>query len=446
MRASIGERPDEFSSAFYWLRHVGQAGPFRIPRGVIERVFEEGTALCLNGVQHAQGSNLSEGVAQAPISSILVVPVVAPTKLLGTIYLDTSDPTARFSMDHLQLLAGISEVSVMPFRNALERERLERETAGSLVRWQAMKPCLERLIVCGSVHRFIVKVAPSDSTVLITGSTGTGKELVARAIHRNSLRSGRPFVAINCAAVAENLLESEFFGHEKGAFTGAVAQKRGKLEEADGGTVFLDEIGELALPLQAKLLRVLQEREFERVGGTRPIKVDIRVLAATNRDLEPEVRAGTFRQDLFYRLSVVSVNLPDLRERRKDISLLAMHFIKKHAKGRRVLGLSDEAMSCLMNYDWPGNVRELENAIERAIVLGSTEQILPDDLPDAIVEAAAPAPCVSQPKFHETIKELKKKLVTNALQQSGGSYVQAARLLGLHPNNLHRLMKSLALK
>jgi transcriptional regulator with PAS, ATPase and Fis domain len=244
----------------------------------------------------------------------------------------------------------------------------------------------------------------------------------------------------------DTLLESEFFGHEKGAFTGAVAQKRGKLEEADCGTVFLDEIGELAPPLQAKLLRVLQEREFERVGGTRPIRINIRVLAATNRDLEQEVRAGTFREDLFYRLNVVSISLPDLCDRPEDIPLLATHFIKKHAKARRVLGVSDGAMSCLMNYDWPGNVRELENAIERAIVLGSTEQILPDDLPDAIVEAAAPASSVSEPKFHETIKEMKKKLVRNALHQGNGSYVQAAKLLGLHPNNLHRLMKTLALK
>jgi transcriptional regulator with PAS, ATPase and Fis domain len=199
--------------------------------------------------------------------------------------------------------------------------------------------------------------------------------------------------------------------------------------------------------LQAKLLRVLQERELERVGGTRPIKINIRILAATNRDLEEEVRRKAFRQDLFYRLNVVSVNLPDLRDRREDIPLLAMHFIGKHAQARRVMGLSAEATSCLMNYDWPGNVRELENAIERAIVLGSTEQILLDDLPEAIVEAALPPSSgESEARFHQTIKDFKKKLVTNALRQTNGSYIQAANILGLHPNNLHRLMKTLELK
>jgi transcriptional regulator with PAS, ATPase and Fis domain len=205
-------------------------------------------------------------------------------------------------------------------------------------------------------------------------------------------------------------------------------------------------IAAAALPLQAKLLRVLQEREFERVGSTRPIRVNIRVLTATNRDLEQEVRRGAFRQDLFYRLNVVSVALPELRDRREDMSLLAMRFIKKHGKGRRVLGLSPEATSCLMNYEWPGNVRELGNAIDRAIVLGSTEQILPDDLPDAIVEAATPALCVSEAKIPRNHKGNEEKLVTNALEQANGSYIQAAEIIGLHPNHLHRLMKTLALK
>jgi two-component system, NtrC family, response regulator HydG len=441
-----GKSPDDFSSAFHWLRHAGQSKPFCIPRMAIQRTFDERAAFCVNNIQRTRDIS-SASILRACLSSIVAIPLISSEDSITVIYLDSSDPAACFREDHLQMLVGIGEVAAPHLENAHQRERLEFENqrlSSELAGNQALLGTADRV---RAVHRFIAKVSPSDSTVLISGSSGTGKELVARAIHRNSSRNGKPFVAINCAAVTDTLLESEFFGHERGAFTGAVAQKRGKLEEADSGTVFLDEIGELALPLQAKLLRVLQEREFERVGGTRPIKVNIRILAATNRDLEEEVRHNNFRQDLFYRLNVVSVSLPELRDRREDIPLLAMHFIKKHANTRRVLGLSNEATSCLMNYDWPGNVRELENAIERAIVLGSTEQILPDDLPETILEAAVPAsPDASDAKFHHTIKELKKKLVMNALRQTNGSYIQAAKILGLHPNNLHRLMKTLELK
>jgi Nif-specific regulatory protein len=271
--------------------------------------------------------------------------------------------------------------------------------------------------------------------------------LVARAIHRGSSRAAKPCVAINCAALAESLLESELFGHEKGAFTGAIAQKKGKLEVAEGGTVFLDEIGELAPLLQAKLLRVLQEREFERVGGTRTIKLDVRLITATNRDLEGEVKKGTFREDLFYRLNVVSLRMPPLRERREDIALLASYFASKYAKraNRAVLGISPQARTCLTNYDWPGNVRELENAIERAVVLGSSELILPEDLPESVLDRATPAD-VTMTAFHDSIRESKKQLILSAFDQAGGNYTEAARLLGLHPNYLHRLIRNLNIK
>jgi Nif-specific regulatory protein len=299
-----------------------------------------------------------------------------------------------------------------------------------------------------SVYQFIAKVAPTDSTVLIHGESGTGKELVARAVHRNSRRAAKPFVAINCAAIAETLLESEMFGHEKGSFTGAVAQKRGKLEAADGGTIFLDEIGEMSPALQAKLLRVLQEHEFERVGGTRSIRTDLRVVAATNRDLAEEARRGVFRQDLYYRLNVVKVTMPPLRDRRRDIPLLAQHFIQKFARraSRQVVGLSPEARDLLMRYDWPGNVRELENAIERAIVMGSTEFILPEDLPETLFEDAESRAGSSLAYFHEAVNEAKKQVIQRAFDQSGGNYTEAARLLGLHPNYLHRLVRNLDLR
>jgi Nif-specific regulatory protein len=301
------------------------------------------------------------------------------------------------------------------------------------------------------VYQFIARVAPTDTTVLIRGESGTGKELAARAIHSNSPRRERPFVAINCAALTETLLESELFGHERGAFTGALAQKKGRLEVADGGTLFLDEVGEMAPVLQAKLLRVLQEREFERVGGTRTIRVDVRVVAATNRDLEEAFKQGGFRQDLYYRLNVVSFEMPPLRERKDDIPLLASYFVAKYGAKfkRKVTGLSQEARECLTNYDWPGNVRELENAVERAIVLGSTERVLPEDLPETILEAEPVASGASAPsatRYQEALREAKRRLILCALEQSSGSFTEAARSLGVHPNYLHRLIRNLNLR
>jgi transcriptional regulator with PAS, ATPase and Fis domain len=297
------------------------------------------------------------------------------------------------------------------------------------------------------VYRFLGRVAPTESTVLIWGESGTGKELAARAIHNNSPRAKKPFVAINCAAITETLLESELFGHEKGAFTGAVAQKKGKLEVANGGVVFLDEIGELAPAMQSKLLRVIQEREFERVGGTRPIPVDIRLIAATNKNLAEAVKAGTFRQDLYYRLNVVAITMPPLRERKEDIPLLVNHFINKHAPRCAVKPkpLSEEARACLLSYDWPGNVRELENAIERALVMSSAETILPEDLPESVLERATPSG-MEAARYHAALKEVKKQLILTALEESKGSFTEAARSLGLHPNYLHRLIRNLDLR
>jgi Nif-specific regulatory protein len=297
------------------------------------------------------------------------------------------------------------------------------------------------------VYQFVSKVAPTDSTVLIRGESGTGKELVARAIHRNSPRAGMPFLAINCAALTETLLESELFGHEKGAFTGAFAQKRGKLELADRGTVFLDEVGEMPLACQSRLLRLIQEREFERVGGTRQIRADIRLIAATNRDLEAGIQRGTFRNDLYYRLNVVSLTMPPLRDRREDIPLLASYFVAKHGKRarRRVTGISREALACLKAHDWPGNVRDLENAIERAVVLGSTDLILVEDLPETVLECAAQG---TGPigGYHEAIHNEKARVILAALDQAEGSFTEAAKLLGVHANYLHRLVRNLNLR
>jgi len=295
-----------------------------------------------------------------------------------------------------------------------------------------------------AVYECIQKVAPRDSTVLVTGETGTGKELAARAIHQNSPRAARPFVAVNCAALTESLLESELFGHEKGAFTGAVALKKGKFEVAEGGTIFLDEIGELAPALQARLLRALQHHEFERVGGTRTIKMDVRLIAATNQDLQAAVAAGRFRQDLWYRLNVVGLTMPPLRERRPDIPTLAAHFAAKYGRGRAV-EFSHDAIDALRAYDWPGNVRELENAIERAVVLGCSDKIVADDLPAAVLQSSTALPRDGA-AYHRAVLDVKRRLILDAIERSGGNYTAAARLLGINPTYLHRLVNNLQLR
>ena len=290
------------------------------------------------------------------------------------------------------------------------------------------------------------RVAARDTTVLLLGESGTGKELIARTIHQRSPRSEGPFVAVNCAALTDTLVESEFFGHEKGSFTGAVAQKKGRLEAAEGGTVFLDEVGELAPGLQAKFLRALQEREIVRVGGTESIRLDIRVIAATNRDLAAEVKSGNFREDLYHRLNVVALRVPPLRERREDIPALARWFVTRAAAQckRRVSGISSEAERCLSAYHWPGNVRELENAMQRAVVLGSGGEILPEDLPESILEAAQPAELAGA--YQRTVVDAKRDSILEAYRQAGGDYKGAAKLLGIHPNYLLRLVRTLDLK
>jgi transcriptional regulator with GAF, ATPase, and Fis domain len=303
-------------------------------------------------------------------------------------------------------------------------------------------------VAMNEIYSFISRVAATDSTVLIGGESGTGKELVARAIHRMSARAGMPFIAVNCAAMTETLVESELFGHERGAFTGAVAQNRGKFETAEGGTIFLDEVGELPLPIQSKLLRVLQEREINRVGNPRPIRIHVRVIAATNRDLDEEIRTGRFRKDLFFRLHVVTVSLPPLRDRRADIMPLVELFMARSSARchRHVAGISKEAADYLMNYDWPGNVRELENAIERAVVLGATDTILPEDLPESVLDVRLAASSAAETAgFHNAVREAKRQLIQRALDQAGGNHLEAARLLGLNRTYLHRLIRTLDL-
>ncbi len=287
------------------------------------------------------------------------------------------------------------------------------------------------------VYDMVRQVASTNASVLIQGESGTGKELIARSIHYNSRRKDRPLVALNCAALAEGVLESELFGHEKGAFTGAVKRKTGRFELAHHGTLFLDEIGDIPVPTQIKLLRVLQEHEFERVGGEKTIKVDVRIIAATNRDLLSAVKEGRFREDLYYRLNVVTVNLPPLRERREDIPALAGHFLGRFSKetGRRIEGIEPFAMELLVRYDWPGNVRELENIIERAVVLEKGTMVSPASLPlslrgeaDAVCELTMPE---GKAGLTDLLEDLERQLIVKALKDNEGSQTAAATSLGL---------------
>ena len=437
----------DFNSIFALRRQADTAQPLHVSGTVVRRVLRERVAILSSDVAGNEDFGGAQSLVASETSSLLCVPLTLFDKALGVLYLGTSDRAAGFDEDHLQLATAASSVAAVAFENARRTERLQNENLLLKNTLQIEQNMVGESARIRSVYQFIARVAPTDSTVLILGENGTGKELAARAIHQGSARASRALVAINCASLSETLLESELFGHEKGAFTGAVAQKKGKLEIADGGTFFLDEVGELAPQLQAKLLRVLQEREFERVGGTRTIKTDIRLIAATNRNLEEAMRDGSFRQDLYYRLNVVQLTMPALRERLEDVPLLANYFIAKFGRRckRQVSGISDDAHRCMMSYDWPGNVRELENAIERAVVLGSSDIILPEDLPEALLETEA-AGNTQITKYHDAINEMKRRLIIDAVAQAGGNYTEAARALGVHPNYLHRLIRNLNLK
>jgi DNA-binding NtrC family response regulator len=346
--------------------------------------------------------------------------------------------TRPFEPDHIALVV----------QKALERQRLKR---GIEVLSEEVEQRY-RLIVGSSVKmqqaaEVAKKAASSSATVLLLGESGTGKEIFARSIHNWSDRRDKPFVTINCVGLSKELLESELFGHEQGAFTGAHKQKRGKLELAHGGSVFFDEIGDISAELQAKLLRFLQEREFERVGGVAPISVDVRVIAATNRNLEVALEKGSFREDLYHRLNVVPVSLPPLRERKEDIAVLSQYFLRKYSTEttRNISAITEEALERLVAYDWRGNVRELANVIERAVVLGAGAAIELDDLPSRIA-GRAPNASMANASYRDGVNAARKDLVLKALAHTQGNRAAAAKLLGLEAKYLLKLMKSLRIE
>jgi formate hydrogenlyase transcriptional activator len=405
--------------------------------------------------------------------SIIVLPLIVRGKSIGTLNLGSRQPM-QYGEGEAELLQEVANQLALAVENMREYEEIARlkaqlEQENVYLREEILGEHNFEEIVGSSpqltaVLRTIDRVAPTDATVLILGETGTGKELIARAIHSRSARDKHPLVKVNCGAIPNGLLESELFGHMKGAFTGAVERRTGRFELADKGTIFLDEIGELAFDMQVKLLRVLQEQEFEPVGSNRTVKVDVRVIAATNRNLEQEVADGRFRADLYYRLNVLPIHVPALRERRADIQQLAMFFIQRHAKriGRTIEGVTKESLERLRLYEWPGNVRELENVIERALILskGGLLEIANDFFPAVPVMDAPPTapslsrehatPSLGQPVSGTgTLQDIERAHIVATLARTGWVVegpAGAAKILDMHPNTLRSRMKKLGIE
>ncbi len=401
-------------------RSRASRGDLEISHAVLERARRERKALLVSCAMDDPALAKRESVIQERIASMICAPLMRGERWLGAIYADIRKSKRKFTEDELAFATAAAHQAALAFENAEKYSRAVAASPGDL-RIIGDDPAFRDALLLAE------KAAATDATVLVLGESGTGKELVARLVHERSPRRGGPFVAINCAALVETLLESELFGHEKGAFTGAVKATAGKFEVANGGTVFLDEIGELSPGLQAKLLRVLQEKKYYRVGGTRPITSDARIVAATNRELAKAVKEGKFREDLYYRLSVVAVTIPPLRARRADIPLLAKHFVERLAQKLKKpkLELSKKVVQQLETYPWPGNVRELENVLERAAILTDGPEIESVLLPDA-------APAAEDLPY--ALEALEKIAIERALRKTGGKKGEAATLLGIsHP-------------
>ena len=387
--------------------------------------------------------------------SFIAVPIKFGGEVIGVLSADKElkkdeslDELTRFLSMVATLIANIYslERKVVEEKQSLESQKkaLEAELK-KIYRELRIEGIVGRSKQIMEVIEIVHKVAPTDATVLLRGESGVGKELFARAIHYLSKRSDKPFVAVNCAAIPESLLEAELFGYEKGAFTGAYTSKKGKFELANGGTIFLDEIGDMPLNLQVKLLRVLQEKEIERLGGSKPIKVDVRIIAATNRNLEELIKQGKFREDLYYRLNVVPVFIPPLRERKEDIPPLVWHFVENFSKEyKKNIKVSSEVMEAFLNYDWPGNVRELQNVIERMVILDTDGVLTAEDLPEEIRNFKRKEELVSL--NGNSIWDIEKKLIEEALEKSGYVIKKAAKILGMTPRQVSYRIKKYGIK
>ncbi len=407
-------------------------------RSVVQRVADSGEALLLERAEDEEELRKKQSIVSQDITTILALPLRTGGAVRAVIYTDRRGSDQPFLDSDLELLTAALD-SVAPFvGRLLEGEKLKVENRHLFESIASDKKIIGRSPAIEAVLSFIRRAAPTPMTVLIQGETGTGKELVAAAIHYASPRRGQPFVALNCAAMPEQLAESELFGHEKGSFTGAASRRKGRFELAHGGTIFLDEVGELSPACQAKLLRLLEERCFERVGGAESIEVDVRVVAATNRDLLGAVDEGEFREDLYYRLNVLSVELPPLRQRSEDIPLLVEHFLAmSHAQHK---SLSKRAEEALRSYNWPGNIRELRNVIESAVVLGTGNVIKPEDL---LLTRSRPRKAQATAAWEPiSLQQLEKSHIARVLEHTGGNKKRAAEILGIERCTLYAKIKN----
>jgi Nif-specific regulatory protein len=420
----------------------------KLGQGIAGHVAETGESLLIKDV--AKDSRWYRSISDQigfKTRSILCVPMKVQDKIIGAIEFINKSDGETFQKKDLDLLNVFADLAALAIANARKFQLVERENKGLK---QALDLDHQIIGKSKSIKKVLVdalKVADSNASTLILGESGTGKELLARLIHQASPRKERHMIALNCAAMPETLLEAELFGHEKGSFTGAMDQKIGKLELADESTLFLDEIGEMSPGMQVKLLRVLQDGVFYRVGGNAPISVDIRIIAATNQNIADEIPKGNFREDLYYRLNVVELHLPPLRERREDISLLAKHFANlfKKEMGNFRVEITREAMDKILKYDWPGNIRELRNAIERAVVMGNGKQILPEDLP--MIDAGA---IVNQIEIgismQQALDDFKKRFIELNLKNTNGNQSKAAEIMCIQRTYLSRLITKYGIK
>ncbi|MGD8859433.1 MAG: sigma 54-interacting transcriptional regulator [Myxococcales bacterium] len=406
---------------------------------ILQRVMSTKKPLIVSDALHDESFKSSESVMNLKLCSVMCAPLMAQGELLGILYVGNDNVVNLFEESSLDVLTVFAGQASLILQNALLLDSLKTD-------FDALKQQLDAdrfgniIGSCASmqeVFRTVEKVAGTDISVLVTGETGTGKELVARAIHNRSPRKDDPFVVVNCGAIPENLIESELFGHVRGAFTGAVATRAGKFQQADGGTLFLDEVGELPLALQVKLLRALQEKVVLKVGDTKPEHVDIRIVAATNRDLEEEMKQGNFREDLFYRLNVINIHLPPLRERADDVLVLAKFLLAKYAEeyGSKVKGFTPNALVAIRKYDWPGNVRQLENRIKKAIVMCDKTLVGVEDL-DMLPEATPPIQTLAQAR-----EEFQRRYILEILERNNGNRTKTAQDLGVDPRTIFRYLE-----
>ncbi|RMD86839.1 MAG: sigma-54-dependent Fis family transcriptional regulator [Calditrichaeota bacterium] len=412
----------------------------RISTSVVHEVLQTGEPILLFEAQKDPKYRETESIVIQKIQSIACVPLSLKNQQIGAIYLDSVTKRSRFTRESLPFLTTFAHQAAIAIENAKLYETLREENRHlrtEMKRIHGFDEIIGQSPKMRQVFDIMSRVLDSDATILIEGESGTGKELVARAIHYNGHRKDKPFIALFCGSLPDNLLESELFGHKKGSFTGAITDKKGLFEEADGGTFFLDEIGDLSPNIQTKLLRVLQEGEIKRVGENQIRKVDVRIISATNKNLLELVKQGTFREDLYYRLNTISIKLPPLRERRSDIPLLAHHFLDKYTTKRKeqIKGFDEKAMKILMNYPWPGNVRELENTIQRAVVMCKGAFITTDDLQLTVQEEAFNI------ESGMTLRELERKLVKKTLEDYNGNISETARVLGVSRRWLHYKIK-----